>query len=87
MALWKVAAFIAAISITACAKPDRWLGVVYPDKANLASHQVIGEYDTLNACLSAVNEAASDQGAYECAKNCDGSSMPMVCEETIGNEK
>lgn len=66
---------------------DKFLGFVYPNKFDLSTHKIIGEFDSLNECLEAVNRSAGSLGSYECGKNCDPSTMPMRCEETIGNEK
>lgn len=68
-------------------KKDEWIGIVYPNRNNLNDHRVIGSFSDLDKCLQAVNRKAGARGSYECAKNCDKSQMPMVCEETIGNEK
>jgi len=73
--------------LSACSKPDRWLGITYADKSNLTEHRIIGEYGSLNECLAEVNNAVGTQGAFECAKNCEGSTIPMTCEQTVGNEK
>ena len=83
-------AMMILISMSGCSffkNSDSYLGIVYPDKSNLTEHRIIGEYSTLNECLKAVNASVSSEGSYECGKNCDRSKMPMVCEETLGNEK
>lgn len=72
--------------LAGCTK-DNYLAFVYPDKTNLMDFKVIGEYKSLNECLSAANASAGSTGSYECGKNCDRSKSPMVCDETIGNEK
>jgi len=84
--LTRAALFILLAAQAACSKSDRWLGITYADKNNLIEHRVIGEFGSLQECLTAVNNAVGTQGAYECAKNCDASNSPMLCEETVGNE-
>lgn len=67
---------------------ERWLGLVYPDRANLLRHEVIGEFQSLNECLERVRAAASEQSAYECGLNCrERPSGLNVCERTVGNER
>lgn len=75
------------LSLSACTKKEQWIGFVYPDKSNLRDYKIIGEFSTLNDCLGSVNVSVASNGSYECAKNCDKSKTPMVCEETVGNEK
>lgn len=77
------------LALSSC-QGDRWLGFVYPDRNNLLIHKVIGEYPTLNECLTAVNRAAGESGSYECGLNCKESetgSGLYICQRTVGNEK
>lgn len=67
---------------------ERWLGFVYPDKSNLMSHKVIGEYKSLNECLNQAMKVAGDKGSYECGLNCEDKGGGLnVCDRTFGNEK
>lgn len=66
---------------------DQWTGIVYPDKENLFEHKIIGKFKTKKSCLIKAIKQAKKKGAYECAKNCAEGTLPMICEESVGNEK
>lgn len=67
-------------------KKEKWIGIVYPNKNDLTTHEIVGEFSSSKLCLMVVAPKAGKKGSYECAKNCNLSTMPMVCEETIDEE-
>jgi hypothetical protein len=62
---------------------DRWTGIIYPEKSNLANFKNIGEFKSLEQCrnesISVLHKIAAQYiGDFECGLNCKG----LVCEET-----
>lgn len=76
-----------SLDVAKSPKKEKWFAVVYPNKKKLREHKILAETSTLNECLNIVNAKVPKNGSYECGKNCDTSTMPMICSETIGNEK
>lgn len=76
------------ISLCSC-KGEKWMGFVYPDKNDLSIHKIIGEYKSLNECLTSANAEAGTRGSSECGLNCEQNYEygMFVCKETVGNEK
>jgi hypothetical protein len=85
---WIIVGGLLLVSLAAC-REEQWDGFVYPSRADLTQHIVIGQFSSLESCR---NEAYATlerngwapSGDYECGLNCKpwGSSGMMVCEET-----
>jgi len=71
-------------------KPEVWTGIVYPDASNLLIFERVGDFASLDTCLTTaitkVNSFAAPNSAdYECGLNCKPSDFDpdrMICEET-----
>lgn len=80
---------VAAATLTACWK-EEWIGIVYPDRADLTQHIEIGTYPSLEECRGAAQDKLvlsgwANSGDYECGLNCErkaGYGDLLICKET-----
>jgi hypothetical protein len=84
-----VAVALAAFLLAGCSK-DTWEAYAYPNRSDLATHDALGEFLSLEACRAAAVSylqgiRAAHRGDYECGLNCKPPSSPggpKVCERT-----
>lgn len=76
------------VALVGCT-PDRWTGFAYPDKHNLAHHENLGDFESLQACRAGARARLGDTfpsgSDYECGLNCEASrDLPgmNVCKVT-----
>jgi hypothetical protein len=66
---------------------EKWFAFVYPTKTNLAIHEELGTFPSLQACRDAIfakmQESHWQNADYECGLNCEKRSDLMICKETI----
>ena len=69
----KFALLLAAMVLYGCS--ERWEGLVYPSKNDLAAAERVGIFETLEDCRNAVrtklDQLRALGGAYACGPNCD----------------
>jgi hypothetical protein len=72
-------------SVLACSKKETWRGWVYP-KGQTLNSRFVGQFDSKEECIRAVEEGSKKGDDYECGKNCKpgpgGPGGPEICEET-----
>ena len=70
-------------------KINEWKAFIYPDRYNLYSHEIIGNYPSLEECRAASRAylqaiGSRTKGDYECGLNCKASGYTdaMICQKT-----